>query len=298
MSDRLYTYGVSFSRKYCRTLGVDPDDVLAFLLELGFRRFRLMSYWDQIEQRQGEYDFSWLDEDINIISDKDGEVTLSVGLRQPRYPECHPPTWLKVLSHEDMHQAAVSFVKQTVVHYANEPAITSWQLENEALNTGIGTCADYCRDRIQTEFDVIKANDPRPIVMSTSSSWGNPWREPIPDIVGFSLYRSQHDGKKYKFWHFPGAFHKARASLVRNVLGKEVITHELQCEPWGPRSTELLSNAEQMKSMSPERLQASINYAKSTGIRTIDMWGGEWWYWRELQGDKRFADLARKEIAG
>jgi hypothetical protein len=31
--------------------------------------------------------------------------------------------------------------------------------------------------------------------------------------------------------------------------------------------------------MNPDRLMARINYGENTGMRTIDLWGSEWWYW-------------------
>src|SRR5258708_33217649 len=56
------TFGVSFSDKYAHELGLEPHQTLVALLDdVKVRRFRLMSYWDEIEPQPGQYDFSELD---------------------------------------------------------------------------------------------------------------------------------------------------------------------------------------------------------------------------------------------
>jgi hypothetical protein len=77
-------------------------------------------------------------------------------------------------------------------------------------------------------------------------------------------------------------------------MRKKVIIHELQAEPWGPKGTEQLSDAEQMKSMSSKALLASLKYAKATKIAYIDLWGLEWWFWRAKKyRDNRFKKIIR-----
>jgi len=46
-----------------------------------------------------------------------------------------------------------------------------------------------------------------------------------------------------------------------------------------------MTTAEQDKSMNVKQIQHNIAKARSTGLYPIDLWGGEWWYWRHLQGD-------------
>lgn len=61
-------FGVSFSIKQCRNFTIDPSETLYWLInDMGFRRFRLMSYWDEHEKEQGVYDFSKLDKQIKRI---------------------------------------------------------------------------------------------------------------------------------------------------------------------------------------------------------------------------------------
>src|SRR6476469_9013154 len=87
-------FGVSFSIKQCRNFKLNPDQALWWLIkDAGFRRFRLMSYWDEHEKQPGVYDFTSLDKQIRTISRAGGQITLCLGARQPRWPENHWPDW-------------------------------------------------------------------------------------------------------------------------------------------------------------------------------------------------------------
>jgi hypothetical protein len=282
------TYGVSFSAKYCRELKIDPQECFTSLIDdLGITRFRLMSYWDEIEAKQGTFDFDELDWQIAECEKKNVAVTLCLGIRQPRWPECHPPEWAKSLDAQQLEDAILHFNKRVIERYGDKKIIISWQLENEAFNKGIGTCVDYSRKRLFAEYRQITSLNKRPIVMSTSNSFGIPIFGPIPTIVGFSIYRSQYNYEKseYSFSKTPAIFQRLRSGFIKYILGRHVIVHELQCEPWGPKATVELSDEEQKISMNPQRFHDVIAYTHKTGIPYIDMWGGEWWYWRKVVRD-------------
>ncbi|MBW3538042.1 hypothetical protein KY386_00945 [Candidatus Parcubacteria bacterium] len=277
--------GVSFSIKYCRDLGLDwQETLLALRDDLGVRRFRLMSYWDLTQPNPGEYRWGDLDRQMEAARQAGAVVTLAIGLRQPHYPECHPPPWVKDLSRDGRDEALCRFVSAVVERYRTHPALESWQLENEALNRGFGECGDYGRRRLRREFALVKRLDKlHPVIMSTSNSWGVPLRAPRPDVVGFSLYRRQHHRGRYVTSPWPDGLYRWRAQVVRHLLRRRVIIHELQAEPWGPGGTQTLSLGEQDRSMNVRQLQENLAFARATGIRPIDLWGAEWWYWRKLK---------------
>jgi hypothetical protein len=64
-----------------------------------------------------------------------------------------------------------------------------------------------------------------------------------------------------------------------------MVIHELQAEPWPPNGKDIkdVSVDEQFKSMNPERMQKRIKYGEATGMRSIDLWGAEWWYWLKIK---------------
>lgn len=286
-------YGISFSIKQCRNFDINPDSCLGWLLKKGWRRFRLMSYWNEHEKEQGKYDFSALDRQIAQIKKRGGTITLCLGVKQPRWPEYHWPQWARNVPAQDREEALLSYVEQVVLRYRDEPTITSYQLENEALLRGFGEHIDISRRRLTREYDLVKYLDPsRPLIMSTSNGWGIPLIGPLPDAVGFSLYEVVYNSQRMRYtrtiqrpW-----LHRLRHRLIRLTIRRPVFIHELQAEPWGPRAIWEMSTAEQDKSMNSLQIIQNILDAKSIDAYPIDLWGAEWWYWRWQQGDHSVYD--------
>lgn len=293
-----HKFGISFSVKQCRAFHIDAKETLRWLIdEASFRRFRLMSYWDEHEREPGKYDFSLLDWQIGRVREAGGVVTLCLGARQPRWPENHWPGWAWEASKVERTAALLKYIETVVNRYKNEPCIVSYQLENEALLKSFGRRPEVDRQRLRDEFALIKQLDPtRPVIMSTSTSWGIPVREPIPDIVGFSYYRIVHGKNGYsKAFHTP-LLHKTRKFLINQLLNRPVFIHELQCEPWGPRGIWDMPTSEQDKSMSPAIIARNIQLAKRVNAYPIDLWGAEWWYWRHKNGDESIWEAVKSSV--
>jgi len=275
-------FGVTFSTKQCRNFGIKSQDTMLWLIEeAGFRRFRLMSYWDEHEKKRGEYDFSALDWQMDMAREHGCQVTLCLGARQPRWPENHWPDWAWKSSKYRRTEKLLAYIKAVVERYKDYENLVSYQLENEALLKTFGRRAEVDRKRLRAEFKLVKKTDPHhPVIMTTSTSWGIPFRRPIPDIVGFSYYRILYGGGKYHHaFHFP-RLDRIRAASIRALHWKPSFIHELQLEPWGPTAIWKMPVPEQDKSMSVALLRKNIELAKQTKLYPIDIWGGEWWYWR------------------
>lgn len=292
-------YGVSFSAKQCRNFGIGISDTLDWLIsEAGFRRFRLMSYWNEHEKTPGSYNFSELDEQIKTVRQAGGVVTLCLGARQPRWPENHWPGWAWELSKEERTAALLKYIETVVNRYKNDAAIISYQLENEALLKAFGERPEVDRQRLRQEYALVKKLDPdRPIVMSTSTSWGIPFRQPIPDIVGFSYYQVIYrDGGYHTAFHAPW-LHRLRAGLIKLLWRKPVFIHELQLEPWGPTAIWKMPPKQQDESMSPQQIARNLELARAVKHYPIDLWGGELWYWRTLKAkDPSIWQAVEKEL--
>ncbi len=296
--NRSATFGVSFSLKQCQGFGIDSKETLKFLIEeMGFKRFRLMSYWDEHEVNPGEYDFKELDWQFKMIEKAGGEISLCVGVRQPRWPESHYPEWALKLSQEECDSALLHFNDQVINRYKNRKSLVSWQLENEALNRGFGVNGNFDRRRLRSEFDRLKKLDPKhPIIMTTSNTWGLPIRKPRPDMFGFTLYRTQFVNGVYKKSRLPAFWYSLRAWKIKLITRRSSFIHELQAEPWGPTATQDLSVEEQDKSMSVDQLKLNLELAKYTKLYPLDLWGAEWWYWRKLKGDDRIWRVVYEEV--
>lgn len=275
-------FGVSFSIKQCRNFGIDPRKTLEWLIhDAGFRRFRFMSYWDEIEKKEGEYNFSVLDWQIEEAAKNGCLVTLCLGARQPRWPENHWPDWAWKSTHEWRTESLLKFIEEVVKRYRGRDVIVSYQLENEALLESFGRRPEVDRKRLRQEYKLVKKLDPKtPVIMTTSTSWGIPVRRPIPDIIGFSYYRILYGGGKYHHaFHFP-KLDKIRATGIKALHRKPSFIHELQLEPWGPTAIWKMAVPEQDKSMSTSHIAKNVKLAHKTKLYPIDIWGAEWWYWR------------------
>jgi hypothetical protein len=275
-------FGVSFSLKQCRSFGIAPREALDWLIqEAGFRRLRLMSYWNEHEKSPGTYDFTELDWQIQQAEKHGCIVTLCLGARQPRWPENHWPEWAWQLPRRQRSEALLKYIAVVVKRYRHSAAIVSYQLENEALLKNFGERPEINRQRLRQEFKLVKNLDPkRPVIMTTSTSWGIPIRRPIPDIVGFSYYRILYGAGSYHHaLHFP-FWDKIRAAGVFLHHRRRCFIHELQLEPWGPAAIWEMTIPEQDKSMSPEHIRTNIRLGNKAKLPPLDLWGGEWWYWR------------------
>jgi beta-galactosidase len=63
--------------------------------ELGFNIVRLAEFsWSKIEPKEGKYNFEWLDEAINILSDKGIKTIIGT-------PTAAPPPWI-IKKHPDI----------------------------------------------------------------------------------------------------------------------------------------------------------------------------------------------------
>jgi hypothetical protein len=275
-------FGVSFSIKQCKSFGIDPKETMRWLIgEAGFRRFRLMSYWNEIEKQQGAYDFTQLDWQIKMAAKEGCLITLCLGARQPRWPENHWPDWAWKMPEDWRTEALLQFIQKVVERYRGYDVIVSYQLENEALLQSFGQRPEINRKRLRQEYALIKKLDPkRPVIMTTSDFWGMPLRRPHPGIVGFSYYHIVHTKRGYRPAHHSWRLHRLRARAVQRILNRPSFIHELQLEPWAPKAIWKTTVREQDKSMSAEHIRKNVALARKTGLYPIDLWGGEWWYWR------------------
>ena len=282
--------GVTYIADYSRYFGLDPKEtMLALRDDMGFKRFRLVSYWKNIEPENGKYDFSELDWQFDQVEAVGGEVSLAIGLRQPRWPECHFPNWISAHDDEAKWKSELyEYMEAVVNHFKERKSLVSYQLENEYFLGVFGECPPSERPRLIEEFDLVKKTDPdHPIILSLANNYfGIPTGEPRADQFGVSVYKRVWDKtvtKRYFEYPFTPLYYAYRAGLTEIFTGRDSMLHELQAEPWTPVGVKDASIAEQNKSMDVERLKSRVAYGIETGFRDIDLWGGEWWYWRKVK---------------
>lgn len=306
--DQPLVLGASFIPEYAQSFGLDPDQTLnAMLSDLKLKQVRLVSYWSDIEPTPGHYDFSQLDSEFALANKYGAKVSLSIGLRQPRWPECHEPGWITVDSNhpQNWEPQLYKYMTAVVDRYKNNPALQDYELENEYFMKVFGECKDFSRDRLVSEFKMVKNLDPsHHVIVSRSDNWiGVPVGQPTPDEFAISVYKRVWDATfthRYFEYPLPAKFYSMLAGTEELISGKDMIIHELQAEPWTPGGKQIteISVNEMYKSMNPKRLKDRIDYGEATGMRTIDLWGAEWWYYMKVkQNDPGTWNVVKQAVA-
>lgn len=282
--------GVSFIPDYAASLGVDPQQTMDALIGINVRQFRLTSYWSDMEPTRGHYDFSQLDWEFQKAEKAHASVILTVGLRQPRWPECHAPAWVNLDQPANQWKAQLqNYMRAVINRYKNSPSLASYQLENEYFLKGFGHCPDTAmtRQRLVDEYRLVKKADPAHtvIVGRSNNAIGLPLGQPQPDEFSISVYKRVWDAAvthRYVEYPYPAWYYGFLAGLQKMVTGKNMMIGELQAEAWPPRGQTIqqTSLAEQNKSLNAQRLRDRFGYGRATGMRQMELWGAEYWYYR------------------
>jgi hypothetical protein len=306
--DKPLVWGATFSPHYAEYFGLDPKETLdSMITDLGLKQLRLVSYWSKGEETRGQYDFSTLDWQFAMAEKHGVKISLAIGLRQPRWPECHMPTWAEQLPMTEWAPLLKDYMQATVERYKNSPSLVSYQLENEFFMTVFGICPDHSRERLVDEFNFLRSlDDTRPIIVSRSNNWGGiPIGDPTPDVSAVSVYKRVWDktiSKRYAEYPHPPWFYAMLGGFGKIVNGNDLIIHELQAEAWLPEGGYKMNRVsdipEQNKSLDADRLRNRIQYGRDTGLREIYLWGVEWWYWQKVVADKPdLWNTAKAELA-
>ncbi len=288
-------WGVTFSKPYAESLGLDwKKTYLEMLSDMKIKMVRIPAYWSEIEPEEGQYHFEDLDWQINEAAKRGVEVTLVVGRRLPRWPECWEPDWAKGLSHEQMQKKVKNILRTVIERYKDHSIIWYWQVENEPLFGLFGECPLPDKEFLEEEVDLVHSLDHRPVIITDSgelSSWVAAAK--IGETLGVTMYRVVWSKFFYFHWRLPPMFYQLKA-IIAGAKGR-VINTELQAEPWPPnRDIPNTSIEEQFKSMDMDQLNKNLEFARRTGFPQVYIWGAEWWYWmKEKQNDSEFVDRMR-----
>ncbi len=282
------TYGVSFIPDYAESLGVNPKSTMDALLGIGIRQFRLTSYWSDIQPTPNSYNFSMLDWEFHQADKYHAKVVLVVGLRQPRWPECHPPNWVNTSAPlSSWEPKLLTFMQQVINRYKNNPALEAWQVENEYFLKGFGDCTNMSRSRLINEYNLVRKLDPtHPAIISRSNNAiGFPLGQPQPQVFGISVYKRVWDANvthRYLEYPFPAWYYGFLAGVQEIFNHRNMLIEEMQAEAWPPNGETIpqASLSQQNKSITAARLKNRFNFARATGMRDAIMWGGEYWYYR------------------
>lgn len=286
--------GITFSPQHARWYGLDPQQVfLAALDDLGVRHIRFATYWSSVEASDDVFDYSDIDWYLDEAASRGARVTLAVGMKTPRWPECHIPSWV---SDERRGEELLEYLEQVVLRYKDHSALSRWQIENEA-HFPFGKCPTPDLAMFRREVELVKSLDGDTPVQLTVSGEQEPWAATadLADVLGVSLYRfawNPHVGLVV-FPH-PPEYYALQAATIRSDVETMVIS-ELQAEPWfeGPVPEDV---QEKYALFTEERLNDHVAFARGTGFSEVYLWGVEWWYALYNEGETRLWDAARAAV--
>lgn len=290
--------GVTFSIPYARYLGLDWRDAYGKMIgDLGARRVRIPVYWSSVEYSPGRFywgEMDWLMRE----SERNGvAVTLAVGAKVPRWPECFIPEWAQTQDSDTRNASLLDFLQQVVARYQSSPALERWQVENEPFFP-FGICPATDSGQVVRETVLIRATDPNHDIQTTASGEWEPWLYTTlsPDVLGLSLYRESWFGVAgYVRYPLPPWMYRLRALAARPFV-KGVVISELQAEPWFPVSFRSRPIEDWYQAFEADDLRDNIAYAKRTGISEMYLWGAEWWLYMKEHGDDRLWETAKSEF--
>jgi len=315
--------GTTFSQVQCEYLEMDWKDTYAKTLEMGFDIIRLGAYWSRIEKRDGVFDFSELDWQMQLARKRHQKVLLTVGMKSPRWPEYFIPQWLEknaylkngadVSENPMIKKHVLEFIERTVTRYKDNSAVTAWQVENEPLNRAgpheWRIAEGFLKEEIRTVEKID--NFKRPIItnvlvypnkvlnfLARISYKNDPVIHTIDlaEIPAFNVYPIIG----HKIGNAGICFRtepKERIDYLRRLVSyagnekKEVWVTELQAEPWEPGHLVYKGNAP--ITCWPESFPGTFLELRSCGIDTIFLWGAEYWIFR----DKRYGDHSWRNAA-
>jgi drug/metabolite transporter (DMT)-like permease len=294
------TYGFTWSDPYARELGLDP--VAGFdraLNELHPQHLRLMAYWSEIEAKKGSFDFTALDRQLDAAERAGVPVTLAVGARLPRWPECWTPDWVTNMTDAQRTSVQIEFLKEVYRHEEDRKGIAAWQIENEPELHSFRSCPGLTKELVTQELRWVRGEEAKRAVArpvgTTDSGELSFWLH-FPgetDELGVSVYRVVSNPLFGTVqWILPADFYADKGYLVSRFTGP-VYVSEFQMEPWFNQPLTKTPVQSQLDQFTTERMTKNFEYAMRLNVPLVDFWGVEWWLWMDQLGHPEYWQTAK-----
>jgi len=292
--------GATFSTHYADELGIDWKDAFTeSVQDLKIQHFRIPVYWSRVQENQDGYSWDELDWIMNQAEKNDLNITIAIGQKVPRWPECFIPEWAEELPEVEYRQSLSVFLQEVVYRYKDYESLERWQIENEAFFP-FGDCPAPDVEQYRMTMDLVHSIDNETPIQVTTSGEQSIWIKSAleSDIVGASLYREVKDPNlgNITFPHSP--FYYRVQGVMARMFTEKIIISELQVEPWGIHmyldSDQSVLNA--YANFTKDDLTANVQFAKATRLDEVYLWGIEWWYALKENGENRLWDQGRNII--
>ena len=293
----------------------------ALIRGLGAKHVRLSVEWNQVEPRQGEYDFRLIDALLAEVNRAGAKALVSVGAKAQRHPEFFIPEWAlegtnlasNAVVDDDpaLRQRILAMIAAVVAHTSSSPAIEAWSADNEPyIPSERADGWRFSREFVRDEGEAIRANDPqrRPVSINHAQHFvtDRRWQDALEDadILAASFYPFRNVpilGRMVVIpipeigFIAPNYAHQARSARAE---GKPFWLTEMQAEPWVDSDIRLVGPANPSPNLTPANFRKAMDYARRTGAERVYLWGSEWWLFQKLHyGDAMWWELARETIS-
>ena len=222
-----------------------PEDA-QLMKAAGFNVVRMAEFaWSLLEPEEGTFDFAWLDRAIATLAERDIDVVLGT-------PTASPPPWL-MSKQEDLfivnqdghrlsyglrreycpnnplyHRHTKQIVAQMAAHYANNPTVIGWQIDNEF---GDRCYCEICRGAFHQWLQGRYGS-----LQTLNEKWGTVfWSHIYTDWsqipTPLSTARSHNPGLALDYKRFMSdtyrAYQKLQIDILRQTTSRQFITHNL-----------------------------------------------------------------------
>lgn len=298
LSSKAVSFGVSYSPRYTKELGLDPKSTFQDILaNLKVKNIRLSAYWDEIEPQKDRFDFSDLDWYLKEAEKHQAHVILALGYKLPRWPECRAPKWIYQEDLKLLRERQLIMVGVVIDHFNSSSTIDAWQIENEPIFE-FGDCPKVDREFLKQEVVFVRSKTKKPIIITDAGEL-RPWRSPmqLSDIFGTTLYRVVEAPLLGQFQYpFRPYIYRIRSDLVRKIFApnnQKTIISELQAEGWANEPLKYIPIEEQIKNFSLDQFRENVSFARKTGFSEAYLWGVEWWYYLAANAHPEYINFAK-----
>ncbi len=307
--------GATFSLLQAEYLALDPRELFEATLEAGFEPLRIIAYWDRIERRRGEYEWSSIEWQLDRAKAAGRHVILSYGVKAPRYPEFHVPDWLEAevdrgssMFDEDprLLEHALAFQERMLALVGNDEIIDFIQPDNEGTRASIVTrtrrlSLGFVRALVQH----ARSRSNKPILLCVGMpiflfefvlqvlSGGHDdvvHYTDLADVVGFNPFSRIANRVFGVDMNFnPGPHYWPYLAWLRHRVvnsGQQAMVTELEAEPYDHGTDDWGRDS----NVSPQLTNDLSGRLGRMGFGTQLAWGIEFAWWQRSAGELRYWD--------
>lgn len=136
----------------------DFEQFKAYIEPLGIKRIRLQAGWAKTEKVKGQYDFTWLDRQVDYLCEQGMDVLMETSYGNSIYPGGGGPSLSDGLPHGEAGLAAWdAWIDALAAHYKDR--VKDWSTWNEPSNCKTNTPEMVAENNIRTA-EIIKRHIP------------------------------------------------------------------------------------------------------------------------------------------